>query len=164
MDNQVVINVIVPIITTLLTSAVSVWIAIYIFNKESKHSKNEINEIKEINKCNALEFINFACASLILLRNESRIFSGELKKIKVELEKITIVNETLDEIKTSDLPKIFVNEYQNCKIVLRILEIEIRALLDELEAPGCTFEKDFFEKIGISRRTQLLMDTYSKYK
>lgn len=159
---EIWINSIAQIAATILASAVSVWIAIHLYKKESERSNIENIELKKINKINAIDFIDFACSSLMYLSAGPNIIEQKKKEAEIELEKIIVVNRTLEEIKSTDLPKCFVKEYQNCKIILKILEIEIRVLLDDILEE--TFKSDYFETIDLTRRMKRLLSVVDTYR
>lgn len=154
---EVWINAGAQLITTILASTVSVWLAIHIYKKEQSQAKEERDEIRKINTSNAISFINFACSCLAWVH----ICDQGAHESKMELEKITIVNETLKEIRSSDVSKEFVNDYQNSKIILQILEVEIKTLIRD-KSSG-TIKSDEFSKIDIERRMEMLENVVKKY-
>lgn len=159
---NIVADGIITVVATILTGLISLYIAILTLKRQSTKEELKQGEVEIINKESVIEFLDFSMASLLYISmyEDEELDEATIKRLIVEVKKISSVNLELNQIKPKDLPKEFRKDYQRCKILLKILEIEITASLENMNTGKLVNTKG----IDIKKRMNSIHEKIKLYK
>lgn len=144
----------------LLAGIVTAGIAIWIMRRQIKDSDKKSLANYEKGKQMIENFVDLAISSLLLIiPGPNEDYVPDKNHLIAEFKKLKHVNDVLESIPYEQVDIKYNVEFQNIKILLRILEIEIERVVKSLyEESGIANYNKSIKSIEIDRRLKKIME------